>query len=404
MTSDMTDVNARIRWMPGMELSAETFKGLEEHWDWRQTTAIRTAIGGRRMGRVPGTEMRQEGAFVKNRFELTSLRCTALLSSGRVIDVDEDVEVAIPMLFGDRYYLTIAIGEEQRTFERKGVGFIGPQYEYAIQTIEEIQAADVFPIVRFRAADGVFSVDAGYIPPCLIMADDERFGAYLRKYASLMETLAAHQNLAEGEARMAMRRYLHRLKALDTGESVTGLVMLTEEIAEAIDYYIVAPVKGPMDIPRPLYEDIQAWLGWMEETMAGAAEILDGVVLEDNTIDYEALLAQAKAELYQRLHPELIEKLLADMKAELREEMRQQTETITNYINDTLKREMMQELTAEFNDRSDKLRESMTERIEEMGRQLNDSLYEKLYFNLFENLFNALYVPEPEELKFVPQI
>ena len=58
---------------------------------------------------------------------------------------------------------------------------------------------------------------------------------------------------------------------------------------------------------------------------------------EDNTIDYEALLAQAKADLYEKLHPELIEKLLADMKAELQEEMRQQTEQITTYINENLK-------------------------------------------------------------------
>ena len=29
------DINARINWMPGMELTAETFSGIEEHWDFR---------------------------------------------------------------------------------------------------------------------------------------------------------------------------------------------------------------------------------------------------------------------------------------------------------------------------------------------------------------------------------
>ena len=80
-------------------------------------------------------------------------------------------------------------------------------------------------------------------------------------------------------------------------------------------------------MPQPSYTDIQSWLQWLDDYLGGAAVILDGVVLEDNTIDYEALLAQAKAELYERLHPELIEKLLADMKEELRAEMQQQTES-----------------------------------------------------------------------------
>ena len=48
--------------------------------------------------------------------------------------------------------------------------------------------------------------------------------------------------------------------------------------------------------------------------------------------------------------------------------------------------------------------EMLTAKFDELGKQLNESLYEKLYFDLFENLFKALYVPEPEEEKFVPLI
>ena len=120
--------------------------------------------------------------------------------------------------------------------------------------------------------------------------------------------------------------------------------------------------------------------------------------------NYEALLAQAKKELYDKLHPELIEKLLADMKEELREEMRQQTEQLTTYINETLKNAILEQLTTEINDRQTKLSDMLTEKFDVLGKQLNESLYEKLYFDLFENLFKALYVPEPEEEKFVPLI
>jgi hypothetical protein len=39
-----------------------------------------------------------------------------------------------------------------------------------------------------------------------------------------------------------------------------------------------------------------------------------------------------------------------------------------------------------------------------LSQELYEKLYEKLYTELFENLFNALYVPEPEEKEYIPQI
>ena len=398
------DINSRINWMPGMELTAETFSGIADHWDFRQRIAIRTALGGNHMGLVPGAPFSCNGTFVKNRFEVSGLQCMALLPSGKIVNADEDIQVSIPMLFGDKYYLTIGISEDKTEFEKKGVPFVRPRYSYGINTIEEIEAGDLFPLVRFKAADGVFSVDSDFMPPCLLLEDDPRFKEYIDRYAFLMNIVATHPNLAEGEGKRAMLRYVFMLKSYRLQNTMQDFILLTQEIAQAIDYYIVAPNKQPLDIPIPQHADIQAWLGWLEDSMSGAAVILDGVVLEDNTIDYEALLAQAKAELYERLHPELIEKVLADMKAELQEEMRQQTEQLTTYINENLKTAIIEQLTTEFNDRADKLTEMLTDKFDEMGRQLNESLYEKLYFNLFENLFNALYVPEPEELKFVPQI
>ena len=56
------------------------------------------------------------------------------------------------------------------------------------------------------------------------------------------------------------------------------------------------------------------WLNWFEDYLTGAVAVLDKVVLVDNTIDYEALLRQAKAELYAQLHEELIVKLLEETK------------------------------------------------------------------------------------------
>jgi len=388
-----------------MELTAETFSGIGEQWDFRQQLAIRAAVGNHRMGLVPGFPFSCNGIFVKNRFEVSGLRCMAVLPSGRVIDADEDVEVPIPMLFGEKYYLTVGFSDEQVEFEKKGVPFLRPQYTYGIHTKEEVEAGDLFPLLRFHVAEGIFSADTSYMPPCLLLTENPGFKKYIDSYTEQMNTLATHPNLEEGEGKRAFIRYLFILKSYNIRNSMQNFILLTQEIAQAIDYYIVTPnMEQPLSVPQPQQTDIQDWLQWLDDYMRGAAVILDGVVLEDHTIDYEALLAQAKKELYERLHPELIEKLLADMKEELRAEMRQQTEQLTTYINETLKTAILEELKTEIDVRQTKLEENLTAKFDELGKQLNESLYEKLYFDLFENLFKALYVPEPEEEKFVPLI
>jgi len=321
------------------------------------------------------------------------------------VNADEDIQVPIPMLFGDKYYLTVGVSSEQSEFDKKGVPFVRPRYVYGIHTLDEVEADDLFPLMRFQASEGVFTIDMAFIPPCLLLTEHARFREYIDRYAGLLTTLATHANLEEGEGKRAMLRYVFILKGYHLRHSMQEFMQLTQEIAQAIDYYIVTPNREQhVNVPEPHQADIQAWLGWLEDYMNGAATILDGVVLEDNTIDYEALLAQAKKELYDKLHPELIEKLIADMKEQLREEIRQQTEQLTTYINGTLKTAILQELTTEFDERSTKLNDMLTERFDTLGKQLNESLYEKLYFDLFDNLFKALYVPEPEEEKYVPMI
>ena len=401
----MVDINARINWVPGMELTADTFSGIGEQWDFRHRLAFRAAVGSNRMGLVPGYPFSCNGVFVKNCFEVSCFRCMALLPSGRVIDADEDIQVPIPMLFGNKYYLTVGFGDDEVEFEKKGVPFLRPHYTYGIHTLDEVEAGDLFPLMRFHVAEGIFSADPSYMPPCLLLTENPHFGEYLKIYTEQMNVLATHPNMADGEGKRAFLRYVFLLKSYNLKNSMKDFILFTQEMAQAIDYYVVVPNREQsMDIPQPQQIDIQEWLQWFEDYMKGAAVILDGVVLEDNTIDYEALLAQAKKELYDKLHPELIEKLLADMKEELRAEMRQQTEQLTTYINETLKNNILEQLSTEMNERQTKLNEMLTEKFDELGRNLNESLYEKLYFDLFENLFKALYVPEPEEEKFVPLI
>lgn len=396
------DLNSRINWLPGMEITSQTFIGLEEKLDFQQQIAIRAALGSTRMGMLPGATLSCSGIFVKNTFEIERLQCMALLPSGKIVDADEPVVVTIPMLFGDSYYLTVGVGEGLTEFEKEGVAYIRPHYEYAIHTQDEIDVSDVMPLMHFMVREGVFSIDADYIPPCLLLTSDSRFEKYIAKFVSLIDSITSHQNLIEGEGKRALLHYLFILKGYSLKNNVHDFLMMLQEIAQAVDYYIIKPnTEQQVEIPEPKQSDIAQWLNWFETFLSGVIVVLDKVVLEDNTIDYDALLRQAKAELYEQLHEELIVKLLAETKIELlkivKEELQnslaQQTLTLTEYINNNLRPSLEEHLRSE-----------LEQLLNEMEGDLRERLYERLYENLFEHLFNALYVPEPESEKFVPMI
>lgn len=378
------DIDARINWMPGMEVTAQAFKELYQDLDFRQQVAVRAALGGARLGLLPGAPFSCKGVFVKNTFEVERFQCLAVLPSGRILSADEKFTITVPMLFGNRYYLTVAYGSKEHRFEKDGVPYVSHQKVYAIQSPEELEQSDVIPVLRFKSADGSFAVDPAFIPPCLLLGADTRLSGYGEAYIELLQKLASHANLEEGEGKRAILRYLFLLKAYQWDGGVREFIQLTQEIAQAVDYYIVTPhAPAPKEIPVPSQYDIQLWLQWLQEYLSGAASILDGVVLDDHTIDYEALLAQAKAELYERLNPELRADLLAQIKEELRQELSENlSATLRAFIEEQLKPALHDTLAGE----------------------LDPSLHDRLYTELYDQLYNALYVPSPEEADFCPMI
>lgn len=378
------DINARINWHPGMELTTQTFLDLDENLDFRQQMAIRAALGDHCIGLLPDCPFNNKGHFYTNQYEMERLECTALLPSGRIILIDEAVSISIPILFGDAYYLTVGIGQGTVPFEKGGVGYVRPTYSYAIMTLEEMTSCDVFPIVRFTVKDGTFSVDDDFIPPCLLISSDKRFETYRDHYAELLKQLGEHSNLKDGEGKQNMLRYMFRMRSQSLQGQGMEFLKLTQEVAQAVDYFIIRPnTDQPIDIPTPQQADPSIWLKWLDNYLTGAVTLADGLTLVDDSIDYDVLLAQAKQELYEQLNPELYEKLLERIKTELREELHDKLNTeLTRYMDEVMKPSLAQIL----------------------GQELNEKLYEKLYTELFEHLYNALYVNLPEEQEFLPKI
>lgn len=378
------NINSRIDWKAGMAISAQTFLELDENLRHRQQAATR-AVNGNEFGLIPFTEFDRQGGFVRNKLEIDHLACMALLPSGKILHIDEKVVVTVPLVYGNEYYLACGFGEKKVEFDVKEVPFVRPEYTYGIYSLSELEGTDLFPVMKFKVSDGIFSIDESYIPPCLYLSSDNRFQPYLEQLTKQVSLLAEHPNLESGEGKRAFQRYAYLLKSYDTQGRTCPFIQLTYEIAQAIDYYIVMPnTETPVTIPAYSGYDIANWLDWLDSYLHNAAGTLDKVVLEDHTIDFDELKAQIKAELYEQLRPELYEQLYTELKAKLYAEISEDlTVRLTDYINQQLKTELHDLLSGE----------------------LSEELYESLYKNLYESLYNALYVPvEKEEDEFTPLI
>ena len=382
------DINSRINWKPGMEMTAETFAGMGQQIDFQQQVAIQAALGNTRIGILPSAPFNNRGVFVKSTFEIERFQCLALLPSGKIINADERIAVDIPLLDDGRYYLTVGFGEELTEFEKDGVPYLRPQYVYQLHTLEEIEKKDLLPIARFSVSENIISVDTDFIPPTIQIVCDERLGAFVQRYAERLEGLASHANMADGLGKRAVLHYLFVLKSYNLQTLTSDFIQFTQEIAQAINYYIISPnteTEQVEEIPAASQYDVETWLTWLEHYMERAASVLDQVVLVDHTIDFDELKAQIKAELYEQMTPELHDKLLTEVKEELRTELEQHLmDVLTSYIEQTLKPALHDQLKDE----------------------LTYDLYQRLYDSLYAALYSALFVPsEPkEDNSYMPQI
>ena len=379
------NVNAKIDWHAGMELTAQTFIELDKCLE-RNRQITNTVAYGNHFGILPTSTFSCKGVFVKKALEITPLSFMALMPSGELLHVDENVVVDIPILYGKEYYLGCKQGDKTRSFNKEQVPFVAPVAECGIYTFDDLACADVFPLMKFKVNEGVFSVDKDYIPPFLTLSLDARFQDYINILASKVTVLAQHKNLELGEAKRTFLRYANVLKNYSTTHRVQHFVELLQEISAAVDFYIVQAFTEHV-IEQKTYSpyDIVSYLTWLDGYLHGAATILDGVVLEDKTIDFEALKLQVKEEIYAKVYPELKEALYNELHEELKKEIWDELySSLSDYINGNFRKEIYELLEG----------------------KLSEELYEKLYKTLYDGLYNALFVPAPveEEEEFLPLI
>ena len=373
----MKNIDARIDWKDGMELSAQTFVEMNNCYESNQKITRHIACG-EQFGILPMAPLCLLGVFVKKTLEISPLTMTALMPSGDLLHVDEDVVVEIPMLDGKEYYLGCSPTDKMQSYDKERVPMLRPKAEFGIYTLDELTEGKHLPLMKFKVEEGVFSIDQNYIPPFLLLDSDKRYATLIQSITEQVERLATHANLESGEAKRGLIRYAFVLKNYNMKNKVMQLVDTLHELVHSVNYYIIKPnTKDDIELRECSLYDVASWMQWLEGFLHGASTLLDGVVLENNTIDFDALKAQIKEELYQRLYPELKEQLYTEVHDRLKREIADTLmESLSEYINGNFKREIYRWLE------------------EDMVGQL----HEKLYGSLYEALYNALYVqPEEEE-------
>lgn len=377
------DINSRINWKPGMEITAEALKALSKESDARDLALLRSAFGSR-VGILPNEHFKCEGAFVRKSFEFEVDGCTALLPSGRMIDVEDRSSIQIGDLSDGLHYLTVGIGQEVVEFERDTVPMSRPEYVYQIRSFSELGKCDELPLMRFSVKDGEISLDREYIVPCMQMVSDPRFAVACESLRGKMEAVSGHKNLSSGDMKRAMLQNMLLLKSLRPEIRVDEFILLTAEIANSVKYYVLDPnTEEHEEIPESSLYDVQLWLKWLDDYLGRAAVVLDGVEVKDSTIDVDALREQLRKELYETLQPELTQSVQEKMEA-LREEMQAQiSEALQDFISGEFRRKLHDDL----------------------GVELNTELEQKLFSSLYQSLYDALFVPpKVEEDVYTPLI
>lgn len=380
------NINSRIDWKDGMALSAQTFIELDNNISRRQQAAS-MAVNGSQFGIIPYTEFKAQGRIVRNKLEIENLTCMALVPSGKILHVEENVVVPVPLVYGDEYYLACGMdGSAEKKFDIRSVPFTRPENTFGIYPLNELEGTEKFPVMKFKVNNGIFEIDDTYIPPCLHLLSDSRFEQHISRLAEKVSKLALHGNWEPGDGKRAFQRYAYLLSNYDIRTRTDSFIRLTTEIAQAADYYIVSPnAETRADIPQYTEYDIVKWLDWLNGYLHNAVTILDKVVIEDHTIDFDELKAQIKAELYEKLYPELYE-------------------NISNELNDKLYRSIYEEVRQKLAEHVNTQLKNDLHRI--LSEELSENLFEKLYRDLYDSLYNALYIPveKEENDEFTPLI
>ena len=378
------DINSFVAWQQGMKLKASTFIGHDRRIERKLKSIVSVAMG-RQTGLIVDSVFDVHPVIAYQNIEIERCRCSALLSSGLIIDTDEKVKVPLASFADGNYYLAVTLTDNQVMLNCEYVEYIRPEYSYSIMTLNELKEKNAFPIVKLSVNEGRLTIDSKYIVPQLNVGNSKLLMDYAERIAGLLSKIAWHPNIDPlSEMHGAFMYLTQRLLDVDGRWQVSSWTSMLYRVVAQVVWYM-ADAKGCqmetlIDVPDVL--DLYPWLEDVVRTLENTYKELDDLKIERRTIDVSKLREDLYNELYEKLHDSLYEKLKQELQTYLLETLSDSLkQTVRSYIDDDVVPAAKENIT------------------QELANSLSVSLYDKLY----KALYDALYVPTTEE-DFVPLI
>jgi len=382
------DYNSHIFWQKGTPITSDLLNGMRALLEDRQETFVRLMTYSR-CGITPNAEFSCKAVFCGRNLVVERLLCRACLASGKVLDVDQRVELPFPTLLPGEYYFTIGLDEKQHVFQSKGMEYACPEYKFEVMNFDQLKENDVLPLLKLQVSATGVSIDYDYIAPFLVCGSDPRILEKIARVIELADNIANHPHLQPGIDQRMMKLYAFLLRNINKYDSLSQIYTRLKDFLLAQHFHVFQSNgrEGQVIEESLFFFDIVAFLDLLMVSQESAILFLDTVTPVDTKIDFEKL----KAEIKEELEPVIKEELVSQLKPELHDQ-----------LYDELKSKIKEEVLVELRPIVlDKVVTEVKERFEEMRPAMHDRLYRELYDALFADL--KLCKPIEED-NFMPDI
>lgn len=375
------NINARINWKPGLELTSTLMKKWDESVSERCKALARIFHAGACL--FPDTRLDLSARFVRKNLEIEIHDCKALLPSGRIIEIEEAVAIPMDSVKEDGNYFVCATAGDIVDYEQGGVTMSCRQIRFEVLDGAEAGKGDFLPLLKLKVEDQTAEIDQNFIVPSLVIASDPKLVERKNHMVERLKSILDHPNLEEGYCKRALHKSCMILEHVAEDKLTLELMrMCVGNIVELLDYYFVKSASLHEEFVSYDSLNISGWVDSLEVIFDTSVTMLDNYVAEDNSIDVEAL----KREIHDSLKTE--------METELTDAIDERMRNVENALTDRLSSELRTFVSGEL---ADMLHERL--RVE-----LDDELRDSLYKSLYDALYDALFIPEKERDVFMPII
>jgi len=365
------EINARINWKPGMELTSALLNKLYGFSENSRVALCNSFFS--RAGIIPDTELDIYASFVNRQLELDVRSLHAALPEGELLDFDGKASVPVKDLSDGSWYACAGLGDEVE-FESEGIPCVRDSVTFSIMSLEEAGSSKVIPLVKLLVGDGSVEIDRDYIAPVFKLSSDSRLKQWKDRIASALSELLKHPKLVNEDLRSLLTLTYSRFVRVTRNGYTEVLLSLCNDVVSLLDAYLLHAPEEDYEWPENFFLDISLVLKFTEDAISKGVTALDELEIVDDSIDFDALKAQIVSEVTDRVRSDLMSEIDSRLTS----------------LETSLSERLLYNIRELVPEEVDKLRDGLRD---EISQNLRESLYPALY----DALYNALFVPKEEK-------